>query len=146
PEIRGKIPDVTTSGEHTVDLKGYMSDPDDDLADLSWRVVGDGADLFEVKVEGNKLKIIPKDGASGKEKVTLVLEDQSGSFDAQDVKVEVAPWYAENYWVPLLLIALVVVVVAVIVISRGRRAPAAMEVPVEEEEEVVEEQRKENPR
>ncbi|MCJ2540633.1 MAG: hypothetical protein LN414_05130, partial [Candidatus Thermoplasmatota archaeon] len=92
PEIRGKIPDVTTSGEHTVDLRSYMSDPDDDVADLSWRVVGDGADLFEVKVEGNKLRIVPKEGASGKEKVTLVLDDLSGSFDAQDFEVEVAPW------------------------------------------------------
>jgi hypothetical protein len=143
PEIRGKIPDVTISGEHTLDLRSYMSDPDDDLADLSWRVVGDGADLFEVKVEGNKLRIVPKEGASGKEKVTLVLEDLSGSFDAQDVEVEVAPWYAQNYWVPLLLIALVGVVVAVIVVSRRRRPPAPTEAPVEEEapeeEDVVEE-------
>lgn len=143
PEIRGKIPDVTTSGEHTVDLKGYMSDTDDDVADLTWRVVGDGEDLFEVTVEGNKLKIVPREGASGKATVTLVLEDLSGSFDAQDVEVELAPWYAQNYWVPLLLIALVVIIVAVIVVSRRRRTPAPAEPPVEEEtpedeEEVVE--------
>jgi hypothetical protein len=89
PSIEGTIPVVSLEKVGSVDLAAYMSDPDDPVESLIWRVEGGNDNLFNAAIDGNKLYIQPLKGAKGSATVQLILVDPWGKTDSYDLSVKV---------------------------------------------------------
>ncbi|MCJ2540262.1 MAG: hypothetical protein LN414_03210, partial [Candidatus Thermoplasmatota archaeon] len=124
PGIKGIIPDVDTSGEHSYKLGKHMYDPDDPVSNLTWYIEGGDADLFVATLDGNTLEILPRDGAQGSAAITLILEDPSGDRDSKTVVVTVAPWHLQNAsYLLILLVIILVITFATYYTYRRRQHP-----------------------
>ncbi|MCK5415528.1 MAG: hypothetical protein KAJ35_09115, partial [Thermoplasmata archaeon] len=139
PEIVGNIPDITTDTEHTMNLAKFMSDPDDPVENLTWRIEGADDDLFTAIMYDNKLVITPVDGAQGITNIKLVLEDPSGLGDDTTISVEVVllPVYKATWFLPLLLVIIVVAVLSVVAIRRSKARAAMVAVEARRPAEIV---------
>ena len=143
PEIKGSIPDVTATEKTRLRLSRYMSDPDDPVGNLSWRIEVGDVELFTAYVQGNDLFVVPRAGARGSASVRLVLEDPSGLSDDATISVEVRPSVLDAVGMPLAIVVLVCMLIVLGTLYVRRRgkgagavaAPAAGEAVVTEYEE-----------
>jgi hypothetical protein len=139
PEILGNIPDVATDTRYTRDLIKYMSDPDDDTDNLTWRVEGADDELFTAMVVDNELVITPVDGARGNTNIKLVLIDPSGLTDDTTITVEVypPPFYTQQWFLLLLLVIIAVSIIAVMAVRRSQARAAMVAVKARAPAEIV---------
>ena len=78
-----KLTEDAPAGE--IELKATDSDKDK----LTFSATSSNEDILEVKVEGNKLKYIPKPNANGKVKITITVKDSNGATATQTIPVEI---------------------------------------------------------
>ena len=86
PSIVRDIPDVCipVGGFWEFDLNGYVFDPDNSLADLSWSA--EGQSKIGVEIRDGHVARITSDWA-GQEPVTFMVTDPSGGRDWDDIQV-----------------------------------------------------------
>ncbi len=89
PSIIGTMDDVTITGPWRTGLSEHMSDPDDSVANLTWRIEVSDPELLSATVELGKLVLRPMVGRQGKAEIVLYLEDPSGLYDTVTFDVRV---------------------------------------------------------
>jgi hypothetical protein len=131
PAIVGNITRVIAKGETETDLGSHMSDADDPLSNLTWRVERQDQTGFSAKVVGHKMLIAPDSGEKGTGLLTLVLEDPSGLSDRTEVEVRydgtMDVVYGVICWV--IIIAIVALIVAMVTLRYRSRSMTGASAP-----------------
>jgi len=127
PVITGSVPKVSTDRDTSINLGEYMSDPDDEKADLEWNATTD-AKAFTVHMNGNHMVITVKDGKSGTSTVNLVLTDPWDESDSIEVTVEVKAVEDDGgalggnmLYIAIAVVAVVVVIGLVYILKGGKK-------------------------
>jgi len=80
---------LTAAGPLTIDLREFLSDPDDPFANLSFAVAWDNGSALQAAVEGGVLTLSRPGEAGGHARVTVTATDPSGASAAASVEVDV---------------------------------------------------------
>jgi hypothetical protein len=127
PMIRGTLPDIRTEARTTLDMATNMSDFDDHVDDLTWKLDGGDSSLFKATIRGNELVIVPVEGASGTASITLILEDSYGAQDSQDIEVTIIGTSQGDGWFStsalVLIFALIAIAMVAVIAFRNKRQP-----------------------
>jgi hypothetical protein len=117
PVILNGIRDITTKTPHDVDLTSFMSDPDDDVADLHWEIQGGNTKMFTAEMKDNRLLVKPKEGEKGTATLTLLLYDPWGLEDSMEIQVKIEGSDDEGGTFSMTYVAIIVVIVLVVVVA-----------------------------
>ncbi len=131
PAIIGNLTRLNAKGDTEIDLGQYMSDPDDPITNLTWRIEQQDQSGFSAKVVGRKLLVALESSEKGTGSLTLVLEDPSGLSDRREVEVEydgtMDVVYGVMCWV--IIIVIVALIVAMVTLRHRSRSMAAAPAP-----------------
>ncbi len=90
PPSISKIPGIVLSegGSATIDLSGYVQDPDNAVGTLVMRV--SGGTIVAGKIQGTILTVSAQPGRYGRDSLTLVVSDPGGLSDTEAIDAEVS--------------------------------------------------------
>ena len=146
PVILDGIKDINTKNPYDMDLTPYMSDLDDEVADLHWEIQGGSAKMFTAEMKDNRLLVRPKEGEKGTATLTLLLYDPWGLEDSVDIQVKIEGSDDEEgglsmTYVAIIIVIALVAIIAVFLMMRRNKASGAGKAEGDEGDDGEEEER-----
>jgi hypothetical protein len=80
---------VASGGELRIDLRDYLSDPNDDFTNFTFNVAWDNGTVVNASLEGGVVVVKPQSELSGRAVITITATDPSSDSDTAEFVVEV---------------------------------------------------------